>query len=196
MSDQGRDERVSAGIQRVGFVAWSLLGTMLLLAAIGWVLLQVPDPAARGGARHRHRLRPQPGRHLAPEAGAGQVDGLLPLLPGRRRFADPARVPGDPVARRSGQELADDFPRIYDDLARWMSRTWSTTSGLTLDLPDYEKLRLDIEESGGDFFSEQFGRITDLTLSLLESLFLLLLAPVVAFYVLLDLPTLAARRWN
>ena len=91
-----------------------------------------------------------------------------------------------------GRELADDFPRIYDDLSVDVENLVDNF-GLTVDLPDYEKLRLDIEESGGDFFSEQFGRITDITLSLLESLFLLLIAPVVAFYVLLDLPTLRRK---
>jgi len=40
MSDLAPEDRVSKGIQRIGFVAWSLLGTMLLLAAIGWVLLR------------------------------------------------------------------------------------------------------------------------------------------------------------
>ncbi|MBU1226595.1 MAG: hypothetical protein KJ698_05220, partial [Actinobacteria bacterium] len=29
-----------AGIRRAGLIAWSLLGTMLLLAAVGWVLLR------------------------------------------------------------------------------------------------------------------------------------------------------------
>ena len=110
------------------------------------------------------------------------VSGLLTLL---GFLAIPSLVD-------QGRELADDFPRIYDDLTADVEDL-ADNVGLDLDLPTYEEMRADIEESGGDFFSEQFGRITDLTLSLLEGLFLLLIAPVVAFYVLLDLPTVRRK---
>ena len=40
MSESSSEERVATGIRRMGVIAWSLLGTMMLLAAVGWVLLR------------------------------------------------------------------------------------------------------------------------------------------------------------
>jgi predicted PurR-regulated permease PerM len=45
----------------------------------------------------------------------------------------------------------------------------------------------------GGFLDGKLGRITDLTLSVLEALFLLLIAPVIAFYLLIDLPKVRAK---
>jgi predicted PurR-regulated permease PerM len=195
MSDQAPEYRVSRGIQRIGFVAWSLLGTMLLLAAIGWVLLRfrVLLPAVVLAIAIVYVLNPVvtwlQRKGLARWMGSCLsyliVGGLLTLL---GFLAIPSLID-------QGKDLADDFPRIYDDLSVDVENLVDNF-GLTVDLPDYEKLRVDLEENGGDFFSEQFGRITDLTLSLLESLFLLLIAPVVAFYVLLDLPTLRRKMMD
>ena len=192
MSEQSSDERIAAGIRRMGFIAWSLLGTLLLLAAIGWVLLRfrVLLPAVVLAVAIVYVLNPVvtwlQERGLARWMGSCLsylvVGGLLTLL---GFLAIPSLVD-------QGNELTADFPRIYDDLAVDLEGLVGNF-GMTLDVPDYEQLRQNIEESGGDFFSEQFGRITDLTLSLLESVFLLLLAPVVAFYVLLDLPTVRRK---
>lgn len=183
---------VPAGIRRMGVVAWSLLGTMLLLAAIGWVMLRfrLLLPAVVVAVAIVYVLNPVVTR--LQERGVARwmgsclsylvVGGVLTLL---GFLAIPSLVD-------QGRELADDFPRIYDDLAADVEGL-ADNFGLSLDLPTYEEMRADIDESGGDFFSEQFGRITDLTLSLLEGLFLLLIAPVVAFYVLLDLPTVRRK---
>jgi predicted PurR-regulated permease PerM len=192
MTERLPGEAVESGIRRLGLVAWSLLGTMLLLAAIGWVLLQfrILLPAVVMAAAIVYVLNPVVSwlqeRHLARWMGSCLaylvVGGLLTLL---GFLAIPSFVD-------QGRELADDFPRIYDDLSIEVENI-ADNLGLTVDLPDYEQLRTDIDESSGDFFNDQWGHITDLTLSLLESLFLLLIAPVVAFYVLLDLPTVRRK---
>ena len=176
------------GFRRAGIIAWSLLGTMLLLAAIGWVLLRfrVLLPAIVVAVALVYVLNPVvtwlQARGMARWMGSCLsylvIGGLLTLL---GFLAIPSLVD-------QGREFAADFPTIYDDLTADLE-TLAGNVGFELDLPDYEQMRADLEESGGDFVSEQLGRITDVTLSFLESLFLVLLAPVVAFYVLLDLPT-------
>jgi len=195
MTERPPVEAGESGIRRVGLVAWSLLGTMLLLAAIGWVLLRfrILLPAVVVAIAIVYVLNPVVSwlqeRHLARWMGSCLsylvVGGLLTLL---GFLAIPSFVD-------QGRELADDFPRIYDDLTRDVENI-AGNFGVDMDLPDYEQLRTDIEESGGDFFNDQLGRITDLTLSLLESLFLLLIAPVVAFYILLDLPTVRRKAMD
>ncbi|MBU1493050.1 MAG: AI-2E family transporter [Actinobacteria bacterium] len=185
----------TAGIRRAGLVAWSLLGTMLLLAAVGWVLLRfrVLLPAVVLAIAIIYVLNPVvtrlQERGLARWMGSCLsylvIGGVLTAL---GFLAIPSLID-------QGRALADDFPAIYDSLAA-DGEDLAANFGLTIDLPDYEKLRADLEQSGGDYFSQQFGRITDLTLSLLEGVFLLLIAPVVAFYVLLDLPTVRRKAMD
>ncbi|MCJ7726734.1 MAG: AI-2E family transporter, partial [Acidimicrobiia bacterium] len=165
MTGRSADTVASSGIRRMGVIAWSLLGTMLLLAAVGWVLLRfrVLLPAVVLAVAIVYVLNPVvtrlQKRGLARWMGSCLsylvVGALLTLL---GFLAIPSLID-------QGRELADDFPRIYDDLAVDVENL-ADTFGMTLALPDYEELRVSIEESGGDFFSEQFGRITDLTLSL------------------------------
>lgn len=192
MTERPPGEAVESGIRRLGLVAWSLLGTMLLLAAIGWVLLRfrILLPAVVVAVAIVYVLNPVVSwlqeRHLARWMGSCLsylvVGGLLTLL---GFLVIPSFVD-------QGREMADDFPGYYDKLSLDVENI-ADNFGWTLDFPDYEQLRADIEESSGDFFNDQLGRITDLTLSLLESVFLLLIAPVVAFYILLDLPSVRRK---
>ncbi|MCB2224338.1 MAG: AI-2E family transporter [Actinobacteria bacterium] len=186
------EDRSISGIKRMGLVAWSLLGTMLLLAAVGWVLLRfrILLPAVVLAVAVVYVLNPVvtwlQGKGLARWMGSCLsylvVGGVLTLL---GFLAIPSLVD-------QGRDLAADFPRIYDDLAV-DAENLASNVGLTIDVPDYQQLKDQIDQSGGEFVSEQFGRITDLTLTLLEGLVLLLIAPVVAFYALLDLPTVRRK---
>ncbi|MEX0825377.1 MAG: AI-2E family transporter [Acidimicrobiia bacterium] len=185
-----RRERGS-GIRRVGVVAWSLLGTIFLIATLIWLvtrvwiivplivfaiaIIYVLNPivnllARRGVARWLGSCL-----SYAVLAGLLTLIGFL-VIPS---IADQAA------------ELADDFPRIYDEIVADIE---SLAAGLGLDnvdLPDYDRLEDEFAEDG--FFREHLGRITEVTLGVLETILLLTLAPVIAFYVLLDLPTVRRK---
>jgi len=98
-----------------------------------------------------------------------------------------------PSIADQGRELAENFPTIYDELATDLEDLSGNVGLTAVEVPSYEELQDSIASSQGDFFSDQLEEITDITLSVLESLFLLILAPVIAFYVLLDLPTLRRK---
>ena len=98
-----------------------------------------------------------------------------------------------PSLADQGRDLAADFPQIYDDLVTDIEDLAGKVGLNDVEIPRYEELRTEINESSNDFFSSQLDRITDITLSVLEALFLVVLAPVVAFYVLLDLPSLRQK---
>jgi predicted PurR-regulated permease PerM len=95
------------------------------------------------------------------------------------------------ITAQAGQ-LADDFPTIYEDLVADLQGFAEDLGFSNLDLPSYEELKDDLSGDGG-FLDGQLGRLTDLTLSVLEAIFLLLIAPVIAFYLLIDLPKVRAK---
>ena len=177
----------------MGVIAWSLLGTLLLIAVVLWIISQiwivVPplvlavaliyllNPVVnRLQARGMARWMGSCISYLA-LAGVLTLLGFL-IIPS---IADQAR------------DLADNFPTIYDDLVSDVEDLAGDIGFDGLEIPRYEELRDRIEESGGDFVSDQLGKITDVTRGILEAIFLIVLAPVVAFYLLLDLPTVRAR---
>lgn len=180
-------------LRRLGIAAWSLLGTLLLLAVVGWVLLKfwIIIPPMVIAIAVIYVLNPIVSRlerrGIARWLGSclsySMLLGLLTLL-GFLII---------PSIADQGRELADNFPTIYDDLVVDLENLANDVGLSAVDLPRYDELQENITDSGGEFFSDQLGEITDLTLSILETLFLLILAPVIAFYVLLDLPTLRRK---
>jgi predicted PurR-regulated permease PerM len=178
------------GLRRLGVAAWSLLGTILLLGVVGWFLLQfwiivpsvviafvmvyVLNPVVE--RLHRRGVA----RWLGSCLSYTVLLGLLTLL---GYLVIPSIVD-------QGRELADNFPTIYDDLAADLEGFADRLGLEDVDLPNYDELRERISDNQGDFFSERFSEITDFTLSVLETILLVSLAPVIAFYVLLDLPGL------
>lgn len=177
-----------SGLRRIGVAAWSLLGTLLLLGSILWLVgriwIIVPPLILAGAIVYV----------LNPFVSALQQRGVArwlgsclsyTLLLGLLTLVGYLVIPS--VADQASA-LADDFPRIYDDLVSDLEDLGSKVGFSDMDLPRYEELRDELTEGSGSFFDEQLGRITDFTLDVLEAVFLLLIAPVVAFYFLLDLP--------
>jgi len=179
------------GIRRVGVVAWSLLGTLLLLGAALWLVLQVwivipPIVFAIAiiyiinpivSRLHRRGLARWIGSCLSYLVlmGALTLVGFLVF----------------PSIADQGQELADNFPTIYDDLVVDLENVAGKVGLTQVDLPSFDELQDSLGD--GDFFTDRLGRITDITLGVLETLLLVILGPVVAFYVLLDLPTMRRK---
>ena len=179
------------GIRRVGVVAWSLLGTLLLLGAALWLVLQVwivipPIVFAIAiiyiinpivSRLHRRGLARWIGSCLSYLVlmGALTLVGFLVF----------------PSIADQGRELADNFPTIYDDLVVDLENVAGKVGLTQVDLPSFDELQDSLGD--GDFFTDRLGRITDITLGVLETLLLVILGPVVAFYVLLDLPTMRRK---
>jgi predicted PurR-regulated permease PerM len=177
-------ERRTDGLKRLGIAAWSLLGTILLLGAVGWVLLRfwIIIPPILLAIAIVYVLNPfvtaLAGRGIARWMGSCLSYLLLAGLLTALGFLV---IPG--IGEQAG-ELAQDFPMIYDEVTNELESLLGRV-GLTVSLPDYEQLT---DEGAGGFLGNRFDRITDIAFGVLEILFLLFLAPVVAFYALLDLP--------
>jgi predicted PurR-regulated permease PerM len=177
-------------LRSLGIAAWSLLGTLLLFGIVGWVLLQfwIIVPAVVIAFAMVYVLNPiverlhrrGVARWLGSCLSYTLLLGLLTLL---GYLVIPSMV-------EQGRDLARNFPTIYNDLTMDVEGFADRLGLENVDLPDYDELRDRISDNQGDFFSERFSEITDFTLSVLETILLVSLAPVIAFYVLLDLPGL------
>ncbi len=180
-------------LRRLGIAAWSLLGTFLFLAALGWLLFQfwIVGPPIVIAIAVIYVLNPVVSR-LESKGVARWLGSCLSYtaLLGLLTLLGFLIVPS--IADQ-GRDLAENFPTIYDDLITDLESLAKDVGLSAVDLPSYEELQESITSSQGDFFSDQIDEITDITLSVLESLFLLILAPVIAFYMLLDLPTLRRK---
>ncbi len=183
----------SSGLRKLGVASWSVLGTLLLLGTIGWLMLQfwIIGPPIVIAIAVIYVLNPVVTR-LENRGVARWMGSCLSYtaLLGALTLIGFLMIPS--IADQ-GRELADDFPSIYDDLATDLESIADDLGLSAVDVPSYAELQDSIADTQGDFFSDQLTEITDITLSVLETLFLLILAPVVAFYVLLDLPTLRRK---
>ena len=180
-----------SGLRRVGIAAWSLLGTLLLLAAMLWLITRIwiIVPPLVFAIAMIYVLNPVVNR-LASHGVARWLGSCLSytVLLGILTLGGFLAFPR--IADQAA-ELADDFPRIYDDLVLDIE-DFAARIGLDdVDLPDYDHLQEELSENG--FVRDNLRRITEVTLGLLETILLLTLAPVIAFYILLDLPTIRRK---
>ncbi len=186
--------RLYESISRIGIISWSLLGTLLFLGATLWVLSQVgnllPAVVFTLGilfvlnpvvTRLHHRGVP---RVLGSCLSYVVLGGVLTLLGWLVM----------PSITDQAAEFGGRFPEIYNRVSD-QAQEWTDDLGLTIDVPDYDELRDRIDEAaeGGDFVSNNLSRIGDVTLTILETLLLIIFAPVLAFYLLMDLPTLREK---
>ena len=179
-------------LKRLGIISWSLLGTLLLLGALIWLLTRVwlIVPPVVIAIALIYLLNPVVTR-LHARGVARWLGSCLSyvVLMGVLTLIGFLVVPS---ITEQGRELADDFPNIYNDLATELEGL-ADDIGFEVDIPRYDELRDRLTDGNDDFFQEQLQRLFDVTLGVLEALFLLLIAPVVAFYLLIDLPKLRAK---
>jgi predicted PurR-regulated permease PerM len=181
-------------ISRVGIISWSLLGTILFLGAVLWVVAHVAN------------LLP------AVAFAVAIIFVLNPVVTRLRRFGVP-RLLGSclsylalaglltligfltwPSIRDQARDFGDRFPEIYNDVAE-QGQDWADDLGFDVEVPDYDELQDRFSEAtdGGGLVSDNLSRIGDVTLTILEFLVLLVFAPVLAFYILMDLPKLRVQ---
>jgi len=179
-------------LKNLGVAVWSLLGTLLLLGAVLWILGKVwlVIPPIVIAIAIIYMLNPVVTR-LHARGMARWLGSCLSyiVLMGVLTLVGFLVIPS--ITAQAGQ-LADDFPTIYEDLVADLLGFAEDLGFSNLDLPSYEELKDGLSGDGG-FLDGKLGRITDLTLSVLEALFLLLIAPVIAFYLLIDLPKVRAK---
>jgi len=177
-------------LRRLGVITWSLVGTVVFLAFVVWGIIQVKNviPAIVLATAIIYLLNPIVTRlrnHGVPRLLGSCISYLV-----LGAVVSMAVWLALPSITDQAQQLADDFPTIYDDLAT-DSEGWAENFGITVDVPRYVDLDEYFESATSDGGLLSLDRVGDFTLGVLEFLVILVLAPVLAFYLLMDLPKLA-----
>ena len=156
-------------------IVWMFGRTQVLLApvVVSVALIYVLNPVVNRLAKHR-----------VPRM-VGAFLGFL-LLIGGITFLGFLVVPS---VSSQATELTANFPMIYEDSARQIEDIVDST-GFTVDVWSYDELEgfVNDPDNQDQFFSAAFDRLGAVTSGVLEAILVFFLAPVIAFYILIDLP--------
>ncbi|MGH9179014.1 MAG: AI-2E family transporter [Acidimicrobiales bacterium] len=173
-------------VRRAGQVSWSVVGVAALLGVIGllaWTVRVIFPPLILAGAivfllnpivtrLQRHGVPRAAGAALA---YAGVLGGIA--LAGLLIY---------PIAANQADELRDDWPEIKADAENWIDDLAAASEGTFL-----EFTRQDLEDAFSDdntSFSQQLDQARELGLRIFHVLLIIVLAPIIAFYLLVDAP--------
>ncbi len=191
-------EAVYGSVQRLGVVAWSGLGAVALIwvgIVIGSKIAIIFPPLVLGIAiiylrnpfvswlEHRHVPR-----------FLGSVLAYLLLV----AVFSAAAFFIVPILVEQGQDLADRFPELVEDAQDEISRL-ADNLGLSVDvsLPTGQEVSDWFSDPANqDLIRSQLGTVADWTLNVFQAVLVALVAPVIAFYLLLDLPAVSERIRN
>lgn len=176
----------TTAIKQAGQVAWALVGVAALVAVVGiiaWYVRVIFPPLVLGGAivfilnpvvtALQHRGVPR-------AAGAGLAYlGVLAII-------GAAGIGLFPIAANQVDELAEDLPAIQGRVERWVDDRAEQSVGTF-----YEFSRADVENSlsnSSATFEDQLRSLRKIGASVFHGLLIVVLAPIIAFYLLVDVP--------
>ena len=187
--------QLAALLTRTGIAAWSIVGILLALWAavivlgrvrillaplvLATVLIYVLNPIVnRLQERHVRRI-------IGSFAAFALLIGVFVLI----------GFLVAPSITSQAQELTTDFPMIYERSALEIEALVDHLGFGSVDILSYTELQdyLSDPEVKDRFFSAALDRAGQITSGLLEAILVFLVAPVVAFYVLIDLPRVRAN---
>ena len=173
-------------LRRAGQVSWALVGIAALLAVLGlvaWTFRVVFPPLILAGAivfvlnplvtwLHRRGIHRALGTTLA-------YVGVLGII----AVAGALIVP---LANDQAHELSGEWPTISDKAERWLDNLSADSQGTFWEFSS-EEFKADLSNNDTPL-RDQLRRARSIGLRVFHILLILFLAPVVAFYMLVDLP--------
>jgi predicted PurR-regulated permease PerM len=196
-------------IRRAGAVSWALCGVAALIALLGllaWVFRVIWPPLILAGAivfllnpivtRLQHRHIPRALGTAASYVGVAAVITLVVILVA-------------PLASRQYDDLAAEWPELRQDLQQSIDdlSERSVEDDWPIEIPTYDELErqftgdsdADIDGDGQISdeerqarFADQLDTARELVLRLFHVGIIFVLAPIIAFYLLVDLPHIRA----
>lgn len=174
-------------LRRAGQVCWALVGVAVLIAILGliaWTIRVVFPPLILAGAivfilnpvvtwLHRRGVH----RALGTAGAYAGVIGVVAL----------AGLLVVPLASSQGRQLSDDWPTIKHKAETWIDDVAAQSKGTFWEFNGQE-LKDDLFNRQATPLKTQLNRARQVGLRLFHILLILFLGPVIAFYLLVDLP--------
>jgi predicted PurR-regulated permease PerM len=178
-------------LRRAGSIAWALVGMAVVLAILTWLSIKVAvifPPLILAGAlvfilnpliNFLHR------RHIPRVMGVGLTYlGFLAIV----TLVGFVMVPA--VKDQAGN-LSDRWPSIRLKMETWVDERAETLKGTPLEF-DRERLD-DAVTNNNDSVQQQLERVAKVGVKVFHVLLVMILAPIFAFYLLIDLPHLKRK---
>jgi len=175
-------------VRRAGSIAWALVGLAAVIAILAWLSVKVAvifPPLILAGAlvfilnpviSFLHR------RHVPRVAGVG-----LTYL----GFLGTVTLIGFvmlPPAKDQAENLSDNWPAIRLKMERWVDDRAESLKGTPF---EFDRAGLDdAVTSNNDSVQQQLERVAKVGVQVFHVILVLILAPIFAFYLLIDLPHL------
>lgn len=166
---------LAALLALVGLAAWSIRVVwppLILAGAIVFILNPAVSALQRRGVP---RLAGTALSYLAFFAGVALV-GLIVA----------------PLASSQTEELADELPRLRADVERWINDRAEQSQDWIITLPSVGEIESEVGGGSGTGLSDTLDTVRDVGGRVVHVLLIVILAPIIAFYLLVDLPRLMA----
>jgi predicted PurR-regulated permease PerM len=186
-----KDAGTADRLRRAGLVAWSVVGLAALLAlvvAVAWFIRIIWPPLLLAGAIV-FLLNPVvtalQGRHVPRAMGTGltylgffAVVGLAGLVM-------------VPLATEQAEDLSDELPQVRRDIERWINDRAEQSEDWIVSIPRVSEIEEEVEsQNQRETPSARLDRVLEIGGRVFHVAIVIVLAPIIAFYLLVDLPRL------
>jgi len=183
---------MSERIRRAGQVSWALVGLAAVVALVGlaaWALRVIWPPLILAGAivfvlhpvvtaLHRRGIPRVLGTALT-YLGIALAFVLVGLLM-------------TPLVSHQSDQLSDEWPHIRRDVERTIDDWADRSKDWAIKIPTVKEIRKELDERGNKSISERITQVRNVGGRVFHVALIFFLAPVLAFYLLVDLPRLRA----
>ena len=176
-------------LRRAGQVAWAGVGVALLVAMVAWLVwkLRVIFPPLIFAGAIVFLLNPivtRLARHHVPRA-AGAAIAYLGVM---GIFSLSALLLA-PIVSDQINELQDEWPDIRDKTERWIDDRAAESETWAVQLPTVKEIEAEFNNADQSL-SEQLTTVREIGFAVFHVLLIVILAPIIAFYLLVDVPHL------
>jgi predicted PurR-regulated permease PerM len=177
-------------IRRAGAVAWALVGLtalVVIVGVVGWVLRVVWPPLILAGAIVFV---------LHPVVSALQRRGIPRVLGTALTYL--ALVLGlvlvgllvTPLVTHQSEQLSDEWPHIRRDVERSIDDWAERSKDWAIEIPTVKEIRQELDDRGQKSIADRITEVRDVGGRVFHVALIFFLGPVIAFYLLVDLPRL------
>ncbi len=177
-------------IRRAGQVSWALVGLAALVALVGlaaWTIRVVWPPLILAGAvvfvlnpvvtsLHRRGV-PRVLGTAATYLGIALLLVVLGLLV-------------TPLVTHQSEQLSDEWPHIRRDVERTVDDWAEKTKNWAVPIPTVKEIQDELDARGQKSIADRITQVRDVSGRVFHVALIFFLAPVIAFYLLIDLPRL------